>query len=62
MPNMKSHKIRFVTTTLSLATLAGGSVLAHEGAMGVTAERMKVMKAMASHMKVLGEMLSGRAA
>ena len=30
--------------------------------MGITAERMQVMKDMASHMKALGEMLEGRVA
>ena len=47
---------------LLLAILAGGAVLAHEHAVGITAERMKRMKDMASHMKSLGEMLEGRTA
>ena len=47
---------------LLLAILAGGAVLAHEHAVGITAERMQRMKDMASHMKSLGEMLEGRTA
>ena len=63
MPSMKSHQIGFAKATiLLLAILASGAVLAHEHAVGITAERMQVMKDMASHMKALGEMLEGRAA
>jgi cytochrome c556 len=49
-------------TVLLLALLGNGGVLAHEHAVGVTAERMQVMKDMASHMKALGEILEGRVA
>ena len=63
MPSMKLHQIGFAKATiLLLAILAGGAVLAHEHAVGITAERMQVMKDMASHMKALGEMLEGRTA
>ena len=63
MPSIKSHPIGFAkATVLLLAILAGGAVLAHEHAVGITAERMQVMKDMASHMKALGEMLEGRVA
>jgi cytochrome c556 len=62
MPSMKSNQVWIAkATVLLLALLAGGAVSAHEDAVGITAERMQVMKAMASHMKVLGEMLDGRA-
>jgi cytochrome c556 len=60
---MKSQRIGIAgSAMLLLAVLAGGPVLAHEGAMGITAERMEVMKDMASHMKALGNMLDGRMA
>ena len=60
---MKSHQIGFTkATTLRLAMLASGTVLAHEHAVGITADRMQLMKDMASHMKTLGEMLEGRIA
>ena len=60
---MKSHQIGFAkATTLRLAMLASGTVLAHEPAVGITADRMQLMKDMASHMKTLGEMLEGRIA
>jgi cytochrome c556 len=47
-------------TVLLLALLGGGTAFAHHDAVGITAERMQVMKDMASHMKALGEMLEGR--
>jgi cytochrome c556 len=63
MPSMKSHPIGIAKgAVLLLAVLANGAVLAHEHAVGITAERMQVMKDMASHMKALGQMLEGRAA
>ena len=46
----------------SIAALATGAAVAHEGAMGVVAERMSVMKEMALSMKTVGEMLNGRKA
>ena len=46
----------------SIAVLATGAAVAHEGAMGVIAERMSVMKEMALSMKTVGEMLNGREA
>jgi cytochrome c556 len=48
------------STVLLLAVLGNGAVLAHDHAVGVTAERMQAMKDMASHMKALGELLEGR--
>ena len=58
---MQSHQIGFAKATmLLLAILAGGAVFAHEHAVEIIAERMQVMKAMASHMKALGDMLDGR--
>ena len=63
MASMKLRPIEVAKgTVLLLAVLANGAVLAHEHAMGITAERMRVMKDMASHMKALKEMLEGRAA
>lgn len=47
---------------LSVAVLATGPAVAHDGAMGVVAERMTVMKGMAANMKTVGEMLNGRKA
>ena len=59
---MKSHRTGFAKATILLtAILASGSVPAHEHATGLTAERMQVMKDMASHMKALAAMLDGRA-
>jgi cytochrome c556 len=37
-----------------------GAAMAHEGAMGIVAERMSVMTEVADSMKTVGEMLSGR--
>jgi cytochrome c556 len=63
MASMKLHPVGTAKgTVLLLAILAGGMGLAHEHAVGITAERMQVMKDMASHMKALGEMLDGRVA
>lgn len=45
-----------------IAALATGAAVAHEGAMGVIAERMSVMKEMALSMRTVGEMLNGREA
>jgi cytochrome c556 len=60
---MRLERIRVAKgTVLLLVVLGNGVVLAHEHAVGVTAERMQVMKDMASHMKALGEMLEGRVA
>ena len=65
LTGMASVKMRpaqaFKGTVLALAVLASGAVLAHEHAVGITAERMEVMKDMAAGMKALGEMLDGRA-
>jgi cytochrome c556 len=65
LTGMASVKMRpaqaFKGTVLVLAVLASGAVLAHEHAVGITAERMEVMKDMAAGMKALGEMLDGRA-
>ncbi|WP_246592301.1 c-type cytochrome [Aminobacter anthyllidis] len=47
---------------LAVAVLATGAAVAHEGAMGVIAERMTMMKEMADSMKTVGEMLNGRKA
>ena len=63
MPSIGSQPSGFAkATVLSLAMLAGETVLAHENAVGITADRMQLMKDMASHMKTLGEMLEGRLA
>jgi cytochrome c556 len=63
MPRTQLRPIRIARrTVLLLAVLGNGAVLAHEHAVGITAERMEVMKDMASHMKALGEMLEGRVA
>ena len=43
-----------------LVGLAGVTGSAHEHAAGTTAERMQMMKAMATHVEALGEMLAGR--
>lgn len=45
-----------------VALLAFGPAPAHEDAIGIIADRMEVMKDMASHMSALGKMLDGRAA
>jgi cytochrome c556 len=48
---------------MSLAfLLAAGAAAAHEGATGVVAQRMDIMKQMGQHMKALGTMLTGKAA
>jgi cytochrome c556 len=47
---------------LLVAALGSGAAFAHHDATGITAERMQVMKDMASRMKALGEMLEGRIA
>jgi len=63
MQIMKAHHIRFAMAAMPLlAMLAGAPVPAHENAVGLTAERMEVMKDMASHMRALGKMLDGRVA
>jgi cytochrome c556 len=47
---------------LILAVLVGSSALAHEGAHGIIAERMAVMKTMTKELKAIGEMLLGKVA
>ena len=42
--------------------LTPGIAAAHEGATGVVAQRMDVMKQMGQHMKALGAMLAGKTA
>ena len=60
---MRSHRIDIAKAAiLLLSLLASEAARAHEHAVGITAERMQVMKDMAAHMKALGEMLEGRAA
>lgn len=52
---------KYVLSAVVIAVLATGvAATAHEGAMGVVAERMAVMKHMAESMKTVGEMLNGR--
>ncbi|GAA2888864.1 cytochrome c556 [Aminobacter niigataensis] len=48
--------------TLAVTVLATEAAVAHEGAMGIVAERMTVMKGMAANLKTVGEMLNGRKA
>jgi cytochrome c556 len=61
MPGTQLRKVRVVIgAVLSIAALGSGAVFAHHEATGITAERMRVMKEMASQMKALGEMLEGR--
>ena len=43
-----------------VAAFAASVALAHEGATGVVAERMDVMKTMGQHLKALSDMLKGR--
>jgi cytochrome c556 len=47
---------------LIFAVLVGGGALAHEGAHGIIAERMAVMKTMSKELKAIGEMLLGNGA
>ncbi len=48
-------------SVLVIAVLTtGAAAVAHEGAMGVVAERMSAMKQMADSMKTVSEMLTGR--
>jgi cytochrome c556 len=42
--------------------LAAGVAAAHEGATGVVAQRMDIMKQMGQHMKALGTILAGKTA
>lgn len=51
------HRIAVIFTAALLVT---GTAAAHEGATGVVAQRMDVMKQMGQHMKVLGHMLAGK--
>ncbi|SJM33697.1 c-type cytochrome [Mesorhizobium delmotii] len=51
---------KYRLTVVAVSALVATGSLAHEGAMGVIAERMTVMKEMAQTMKTLGEMLNGR--
>ncbi|QQP89530.1 cytochrome c [Skermanella rosea] len=48
--------------SLAFVFLAAGAATAHEGATGVVAQRMDVMKQMGQHMKALGAMLAGKSA
>lgn len=57
IPAVHKYRLSAVVITI-LAT--GVAAVAHEGATGVVAERMVVMKHMAESMKTVGEMLSGR--
>lgn len=63
MASMQLHPIGPAkATVLLLSVLGNGAAVAHEHAVGITAERMQVMKDMASHMKALEEMFEGRVA
>jgi len=53
---------RWKRIILILAVLFGSSALAHEGAHGIIAERMAMMKTMTKELKAIGEMLLGRVA
>jgi cytochrome c556 len=62
MPSTTLHSSRAATSAaLLLAALSSGTVFGHEHAVGVTSERMEMMKGIASQMKTLGDMLEGRA-
>ncbi len=51
-----------ICAALTLTAAGPGSVVqAHDGAMGVTKERMDIMKGMADAMKAMGLMLKGEA-
>ena len=60
---VNSRCLGFVRAAVQVvAVLACGPAPAHEDAIGITADRMEVMKDMASHMSALQKMLDGRAA
>jgi cytochrome c556 len=50
------------SVVLILAALIGSSAIAHEGAHGIIAERMAVMKTMSKELQAIGEMLLGNGA
>jgi cytochrome c556 len=60
-PSITSFR-RLAAMSLVFFFLAAGAATAHEGATGVVAQRMDVMKQMGQHMKALGAMVTGKTA
>jgi cytochrome c556 len=50
-----------IAVIVTAVLITAGAAAAHEGATGVVAQRMEVMKQMGQHMKALGAMLAGKA-
>ena len=62
MSRIATNSQRRITATAFAVLLIAGTAMAHEGATGVVAQRMDLMKQMGQHMKALGAMLAGKTA
>lgn len=62
MPRPSIPFFHSIAAIFTAVFLTAGVAVAHEGATGVVAQRMDVMKQMGQHMKALGAMLAGNTA
>lgn len=60
LPSITSRRLIAAMSVAFFLTV--GAATAHEGATGVVAQRMDIMKQMGQHMKALGTMLAGKTA